>query len=308
MGRKRGRKGVGPHGVVVVDKPAGPTSFKALRAVERQTGAGRAGHAGTLDPAATGILLVLLGEATKLSHWVMAHDKAYRATIALGTATDSLDATGEVVATAEVPPEALDPERVRAALTPFVGDVMQVPPIYSALKRGGRTLMSRARAGEEVEVEPRPVVCHSLELVAIEDERLVVDVACGSGYYVRALARDLGEALGVPAHLAALRRTRLGAFDIAEAIPLEEIGPTSVRPIVDAAPELLRVTVTDEEAVAVHHGRPIAARDDGDRAILLDPTGAPLALVERTPDDRWRIFRGFRFETPTSDKGETQGG
>ncbi|TNF25741.1 MAG: tRNA pseudouridine(55) synthase TruB [Deltaproteobacteria bacterium] len=305
MARKRGRSGVGPHGVVVVDKPVGPTSFKVLRAVERQTGAGRAGHAGTLDPAATGILLVLLGEATKLSHWVMVHDKAYRATIALGTATDSLDATGEVVEVADVPAEARDPERVRAALAPMVGEVWQVPPVYSALKRGGRTLMSRARAGEDVEVEPRRVVCHGLELVAIEGDQLVVDVACGSGYYVRSLARDLGAALGVPAHLAALRRTRLGAFDITEAVPLAEVGPESVRPLVDAAPELPKVVLSPSAADDVRHGRPIAAEVPGPRAILLEPEGAPLALVERTADDRWRVFRGFRFEDPKS--GKTSG-
>ena len=296
MGRRRGRQGQGPHGVVIVDKPAGPTSFVVMRRVQAQTGAARAGHAGTLDPAATGILLVLLGEATKLSHWVMVHDKAYRATIALGVETDSLDATGEVVARAEVPLEALDPARVEAAFAPLIGEVMQVPPVYSALKRDGRTLMSRARAGEVVEVAPRPVVCHALELVAIEGTSLVVDVSCGSGYYVRSLARDLGAALGVPAHLAALRRTKVGAFDISEAVPLAEVDATSVRPLTDAAPDLVRVTVPPEAVAEVRNGRLIRAEEPGERAILLAPDGEPLALVERTENDHWRIFRGFRFE------------
>lgn len=296
MGRRRGKAGSGPHGVLCIDKPAGRTSFQVLRTAERMVGASRAGHAGTLDPAATGVLLVLLGEGTKLSHWVMVHDKSYRATVALGAATDTLDAEGVVVETALVPADALEPARVEAALAGFVGEQLQVPPMYSALKRDGRSLMSRARAGEVFEVEPRAVVCHALRLVEVCGESLVIDIDCGSGYYVRSLARDLGRALGVPAHLAALRRTRLGAFSVDDAVPLDGLGPAAVRPLVDAVPDLPRLVLDAARSDDVRHGRPIPATIDGARAILLDPEGEPLALVERDGADRWIVFRGFRFD------------
>lgn len=295
MARRRNASGDGPHGVICLDKAAGPTSLTATRAAARAVGGGRAGHAGTLDPAATGVLVVLVGEATKLSHWIIGHDKRYRATVVFGATTDTLDAAGEVVATSEVPEGAVTAARLEAVFPPLLGEVEQTPPIYSALKRGGRTLMSRARAGEEVEVEPRRVRCDRLTVVSVDGPRAVIDVACGSGYYVRSLARDLGLALGFPAHLGALRRTRSGPFDIAEAVTLEELTPASVRPLADAVPGLLRVTLDPDEAVDIHHGRPIAARLPGERALLMTPDGVARALAERTPDDRWRVFRGFRY-------------
>lgn len=287
--------------MICLDKAAGPTSLTATRAAARAVGGGRAGHAGTLDPAATGVLVVLIGEATKLSHWIIGHDKRYRATVVFGAATDTLDATGEVVATAEVPDGAITAARLEAAFGPLLGEVDQVPPVYSALKRGGRTLMSRARAGEEVEVEPRRVRCDRLDVVSVDGASAVIDVACGSGYYVRSLARDLGAALDLPAHLGALRRTRSGPFDVTDAIPLEALGPGALRPFADAVPDLLQVTLDPEEAEDIHHGRPIAARHPGDRALLVTPDGVARALAERTPDDRWRVFRGFRYAAGDAD-------
>ncbi|MCA9515802.1 MAG: tRNA pseudouridine(55) synthase TruB [Myxococcales bacterium] len=295
MGRRRRRENAGPNGLVVLDKAFGPTSFSAMRAVERRLGASRAGHAGTLDPAASGVLVVLLGEATKLSSWIVGHDKAYRATIAFGRATDTLDATGETVAEATLPPGFLTRERVEAALPAFLGEQLQLPPRYSAIKKDGRSLMSRARAGEEFEVEPRQVVCHGLEIVAIGEDRVVIDVACGSGYYVRSLARDLGQAIDVPSHLAALVRTRSGPFTIAQAKPVEVLTAEDVNPIHGDVMGIPTLRLEADDADAIGHGRTVAAAGDAPRALVTGPDGAPLALVERTPDDRWRVFRGLRL-------------
>lgn len=295
MGRRRRRElGGGPHGLVVFDKPVGPTSFSAMRMVERKLGAARAGHAGTLDPAASGVLVVLLGEATKLSSWIVGHDKGYRATIAFGRATDTLDAEGETVAEATLPPGFLTRERVEAALPSFLGEQLQLPPRYSAIKKEGRSLMSRARAGEDFEVEPRQVVCHGLEVVEVSDDRVVIDVASGSGYYVRSFARDLGQALDVPAHLAALVRTRSGPFTLADAKPLDALTLADVNPIHGDVIGVPTLTLDGDDAEAIGHGRTVAATGLAPRALLLGPDGAPLALVERTPEDRWRVFRGLR--------------
>jgi len=303
--RARGQKRrAGPDGVVVIDKPRGPTSFSVMRDVQRRLGAGRTGHAGTLDPRATGVLVVLLGEATKISSWVMGHDKIYRATVAFGDATDTLDADGEVVASAPVPPGAVTMERVAAVLPAFVGEVSQIPPAYSAIKRDGRTLMSRARAGEEVPLEPRRVICHGARLLAASGATAEIEVHTGPGYYVRSFARDLGEALGLPAHLAALRRMRSGAFDVGLAVGPDVVTLDDVHPIASALVDVSHVSLTDEEATAVGHGRLVPARDAGDRALLLSPTGAPLALAVRVAQGEaewWRVQRGFSATTRDPD-------
>lgn len=295
MGRRR--RGTGPHGLVIVHKPVGPTSFSVMRAVQRAVGAERAGHAGTLDPAASGVLLVLLGEATKLAAWMVDHDKVYLADVALGAQTTTDDAQGEVLEEAEVPAGALEPEHLRRVLLGFVGDVEQVPPIYSALKRGGRTLMSRARAGEDVEVAPRPVVCHAVAVRAVDPAggRLQLEVHTGPGYYVRALARDLGTALGTRAHLAGLVRTRVGAFGLDEAVAPEAVTPAHVLPIPEAARGLDAVRLDPAAAEDVFHGRQVALSVVAPRVIGLDPAGRPLALMERAEEGRYRVARGFRI-------------
>jgi tRNA pseudouridine55 synthase len=298
VGRRKGPPG--PDGFVVIDKPVGPTSFGVMRAAQRALGARKAGHAGTLDPAATGVLIVLLGEGTKLSQWVIGHDKAYRATIALGSITDTLDAEGEVLESAPVLEAHTDETAVRAALETLVGPQEQIPPAYSAIKVDGRSLMSRARAGEAVAPKPRSVVCRSLSLVSIENNHIVVDVECGKGYYVRSLARDLGAALGIPAHLHALRRTRSGGFSVEEAVPLEGLSREAIRPFADVAFDIEKIRLSDVEATAIRHGRPVPAKADApDRAILCDDTGRPLAMAERL-DTIWKVVRGFKQpEQPT---------
>lgn len=294
MARRRA-EGSAVHGAIVIDKPSGPTSFGVMRQVERRLGAVRAGHAGTLDPLASGLLLVLLGEGTKLSNLLMDHDKRYRATIALGRATDTLDAAGTVTAEAPVPP--LDRARVEAALQAFVGVHDQIPPAYSAIKKDGRSLMERARAGEEdIPLEPRRVVCHGLALVSLGPTELVVDVACGKGYYVRSLARDLAQALGTVGHLSALRRTELGAFSVDAAVAPDAATVADVIPLERMAPGLAHRPLDATDAAHIRAGRFIVAPDGApDQALALDPSGRAIAWIHRDPArlDRYRVVRGF---------------
>ncbi len=299
------RKAESLHGAVILDKATGPTSFTAMRAAARALGVNRAGHTGTLDPAASGVIVVLLGEATKLSGVLVHDDKEYEALVRLGIATDTLDAEGEVIAEGPVDPAILDPARVTAALTTHVGRVMQVPPVYSAIKRDGRTLMSRARAGEAVEVEPREVTCHALTLLAVTPDdpagpSLHVRVHCGKGYYVRSLARDLGATLGLPAHLAGLRRTRVGPFDLARARPIEAIGDAPILGIAELLPDWPHRVTTPAEACDLGYGRTLArvgpVEATAPKALALDQDGRALALL-RAEGDRWAIERGFVIDT-----------
>jgi tRNA pseudouridine55 synthase len=218
-----------PSGVLVVDKPAGPTSFEVVKRVRRALGADKAGHAGTLDPGATGVLAVCVGEAVKLQHWLADGNKAYEATVAFGAATSTEDAEGEVIARGDA--SSVTARTLAAVLPRFVGEIAQVPPMYSAVRVAGRRLHEAARAGEHVERAPRTVRVDALEVEEVTPAReeggglvlVRVRVRCGKGTYVRTLASDLGRALGVPAHLAALRRVEASGFRIAEAIPLEEV-------------------------------------------------------------------------------------
>ena len=220
----RSRRGAtGLAGVVVIDKPAGPTSHDVVNAFRRATGEHRIGHAGTLDPMATGLLLVLVGRATRLEPYLMGHDKGYDATIVFGAETDTLDAEGEIVRTAAVPPALADAEQATALLTHFVGPQLQDPPAYSAIKRNGVPAHRRARAGETPVLEPRPIVVYEASLGSIERHGAVwnVSFAVSKGTYIRSLARDIGEAAGTVAHLGALRRTRIGGIGLQDAQPLE---------------------------------------------------------------------------------------
>jgi tRNA pseudouridine55 synthase len=279
-------------GVLVVDKPAGPTSFEVVRQVRLALRARKAGHAGTLDPAATGVLAVCVDEAVKLQRWLADGDKAYLATVAFGAATSTEDSEGAVVAVGD--PSTVTAEAVRAALPGLTGELDQVPPMYSAVRVAGRRLHEAARAGEEVDRAPRRVTVHALDLLdlAPAGDRVQARIAvrCGKGTYVRTLAAELGRRLGVPAHLAALRRTEASGFDLSRALPLEQVvtlgrvDPAALRarlvPPAQALGLLPEVRVDEAEARALGHGR-LLERPVTEGAFLraLDPAGRLVAVL-----------------------------
>ncbi len=295
-------------GVLIVDKPAGPSSFEVVRRVRRLLGEASAGHTGTLDPMATGVLAVCVGEALKLQHWLAEGDKAYQAAVALGAATETEDAQGKVIERGD--PSGLDAARVAAALPRFTGEIEQTPPMYSAVRVGGRRLHQAARRGEVVERAPRKVRVHTLELLAFEPAREGLArarllVRCGKGTYVRTLAADLGRALGVPAHLEALRRVEAGPFGIARAIPLAEAealaasgGPEALRArLVPPAEALgfLPAARLDQAAVRdLGHGRAVALAAPEGMVRALDAEGR-LAAVCRSDG---RVLRPLRVLLP----------
>jgi len=215
-------------GVLMLDKARGASSNAALQQAKRLYQAAKAGHAGTLDPLATGLLPVLFGEATKFSSDLLDADKTYVAELRLGISTATADAEGEVIATRAVNVNA---QQLAAALENFRGDILQTPPLYSALKHAGKPMYAYARAGINIEQAPRPVRIHALELQWFEGERLALSVRCSKGTYIRSIAHDLGELLGCGAHLAALRRTAVGRFglDCAHTLKQLEVLPESAR-------------------------------------------------------------------------------
>ena len=236
-------------GLVVVDKPAGLTSHDVVARVRRLAGTRKVGHAGTLDPMATGVLVLGVNRATRLLGHLMLTEKAYAATIRLGVATTTDDAEGET--TAVVSAAHLEEPTVRAALAEFVGEIEQVPTAVSAIKVDGKRAYQRVRDGEDVELKARPVTIHELTVLDVRPagEALDVDVSvrCSSGTYIRAIARDLGAALGVGGHLTALRRTAVGAFGLDLARTLEQLGEEfTMLPIADAARESFTVRDLDE--------------------------------------------------------------
>lgn len=234
-------------GVLLLDKPAGLSSNACLGNVKHLFMAEKAGHTGTLDPFATGLLPVALGEATKFSQGLLNADKTYLATMRLGLTTTTGDIEGDV--TAERPVHCGDPA-IRAAMAGFRGGILQVPPMYSALKRDGKPLYAYARAGIELERAPRPVTIHAIELVVREDASVVFRVTCGKGTYIRTLAEDIGQMLGCGAHLTALRRERVGRLDVADAHTLKSLAALDAagRDACLAAPDSL---VTDFPRIAL---------------------------------------------------------
>jgi tRNA pseudouridine55 synthase len=208
-------------GILPVEKGPGVTSFQVVAHLRRVLRAPRIGHGGTLDPAATGVLPILVGEATKLTPYLVDLDKEYVATVRLGVTTETQDLTGTVLETHPVP--TLDTPAIEAALAPFVGPIQQVPPMYSALHRGGKRLYELARQGVEVEREPREVMVHSIRLESVALPDFVIHIRCGKGTYVRTLAADVGAALGCGAALAALVRVRVGPFALEAAVTWDEV-------------------------------------------------------------------------------------
>ncbi len=248
-------------GVLAVDKPGGMTSHDVVAAVRRATGERRIGHAGTLDPSATGLLVLLIGPYTRLEPYLSAESKTYEARIAFGAETDTDDADGAVTAEREVPEDVFDPARARELLERLLGRSMQTPPAYSAIKAGGRVAYKAARAGEALALEQRPIEVFEARLRGVDAGARAWDVAfrVSKGTYVRALARDLGRSAGTAAHLAALRRTRSGALDVAHAHSLDEVRDAAAK---GALPQLfadgltaLALPVVEADPVPVTAGR-----------------------------------------------------
>ena len=208
-------------GAILIDKPAGPTSHDVVDIIRRRFGIKKVGHCGTLDPNATGLLIIVLGRGTKLSEKLMSDDKVYAGTMKFGEATNSYDADGEILETRPVPP--LTVEHLNELASTFVGDLMQMPPMVSAIKKDGVPLYKLARKGIEVEREPRLVHVYSFRFTEFRESLAAFRVACTKGTYVRSLAHDLGQKIGCGAHLATLRRSASGKFDVADAKPLDEI-------------------------------------------------------------------------------------
>ncbi|MGB7126326.1 MAG: tRNA pseudouridine(55) synthase TruB [Methylovirgula sp.] len=247
------------NGWVVLDKPVGMTSTQAVARLKRIFNAKKAGHAGTLDPLASGVLPVAFGEATKTVPFVQDGEKTYRFTIAWGAETDSDDADGTVIARSELRPEVAE---IRAALPAFTGQIMQRPPIYSAIKVAGERAYDLARDGEIPDLAPRPVQIHALALLVADRDAASFEARCGKGCYVRALARDLGRTLGCHGHVAALRRTRVGPFAEKEAVRLTELleAPEALLSVEAGLTEMPRVAVDRESAARLRRGQSILLR------------------------------------------------
>ena len=242
-------------GLAVVDKPAGMTSHDVVGRCRRIFGQRKVGHAGTLDPDATGVLLVGLGRATRLMQFMSGLTKSYQSEVVLGVATSTLDASGEVVGRWDM--SAVTLEQAREAAGRLTGDIHQIPPMVSAIKVGGRRLHELARSGVQVERSARPVTVHRFEIERVVGPGPVLEVSidCSSGTYIRVLGADLGETLGGGAHVRELRRTAVGPWSVRDALPLEALGASGVRPMAECLPWLQSVKVEQETASQVANGR-----------------------------------------------------
>lgn len=280
-----------PDGLVVVDKPSGWTSHDVVARVRKLAGTRKVGHAGTLDPMATGVLVLGVERATRLLTYLVGADKVYEGTFRLGESTVTDDAEGELLSVADA--SAVSDEALAEAVAPLRGAIEQVPSAVSAIKVGGKRSYARVRAGEEVILAPRPVTVHRLDIGEVRRSRLgdraVVDVdvtvECSSGTYVRALARDVGAALSVGGHLTALRRTRLGPYTQAQATTLDELAKHfSVLPMADAARAAFPVReLSEEEAKKLGHGRRIRAVGLGDKpTAAFAPDGTLVAVISES--------------------------
>jgi tRNA pseudouridine55 synthase len=287
-------------GVLVVDKPVGYTSHDIVQIIRRGTGIRRAGHTGTLDPRASGVLVVLLGPAVRLSEYVSASDKRYQAVIQLGTTTDTYDADGQVLTNN---PVNITEEQFVAALQSFIGEIEQVPPPYSAVKVKGRKAYEMAREGEDIDLQPRKIRVYSLELLEWAPPEAVIDVYCSSGTYIRSLANDLGKMLGCGAHLVGLRRTKSGRFTLRDAVPLRKLKEAFeqgnwyqyVIPAAEALSDWPSVELTSEQVDAVRHGHRIPGKAGvGKMARGISEQGELIALLEFDPaTSEWQPKKVF---------------
>lgn len=291
MARRRPHQG--PDGLLVVDKPAGWTSHDVVAKTRGLLGTRKVGHAGTLDPDATGVLVLGVGRATKLLRYLSPLDKAYVGEVRLGVETSTLDAAGEVTATHDM--SGVRFEDVEEAARAFVGDIEQIPPMVSAVKVEGRRLHELARQGVEIEREPRPVTIRSLTVLPDPDGDplgFTIAVECSAGTYIRTLAADIGNALGGGAHLRSLRRTSIGSHTLADAIPLEQVTPESVRPMPDAVSHLSRLVVDVDLSADIALGKVLPRHRLGLTADALGPWA-----VLSDSGDLLAVYEPFRGDT-----------
>ncbi|QLF94390.1 tRNA pseudouridine(55) synthase TruB [Pseudomonas sp. ABC1] len=293
-------------GVILLDKPRGFTSNAALQKVRWLLNAEKAGHTGSLDPLATGVLPLCFGEATKFSQYLLDADKAYETVMQLGVTTTTADAEGEVL---ERRPVGVTREQLEAALSGFRGDIQQVPPMYSALKRDGQPLYKLARAGEVVEREPRSVTIARLEVLALEGDKARLAVSCSKGTYIRTLVEDIGHVLGCGAHVAELRRTQAGPFDLSQTVSLEELehlhGESGaealdgfLKPVDSGLEDWPVLQLSEHSAFYWLHGQPVRAPDSPAFGMLRvqDQNGRFIGIGEVGDDGRIEPRRLIRSE------------
>lgn len=288
-------------GVVLLDKPLGLSSNQAMQRVKHLYQAEKAGHTGSLDPLATGLLPICLGEATKFANFLLDADKSYLATVKLGITTTSADAEGEIIAQK---PVNVTLQQVESVLHQFIGDIEQTPPIYSALKVDGKPLYAYARAGQEVEIKSRYVSIHQIHLEHFEADELVFTVTCSKGTYIRTLAQDIGAKLGCGAHLKGLRRLTSGTFDLQDALPLEVLSELSLEeldakllPIDIKIQHLPKLTLNVEQTDIIQHGQAIKPNQEiifNEFIRLYDMSGEFIGLAQKQADGKLHPKRLLR--------------
>ena len=283
---RRSMRDATTDGLLLVDKPAGVTSHDVVLAARRAFGESRIGHAGTLDPFATGLLVLLLGRATRLLPHLDGVPKEYEATIALGRETETDDLDGATLRDAAPPSDAA----IREAVAQLTGELRQVPPAYSAKRVAGRRAYEAARAGEALELAPAAVRVYEWRDLRRDGDLLRATIACGGGTYIRALARDLGRLTGSAAHLTALRRVRSGPFRVSEAVTLEQLrnGEARLRPALDALPTIPHVALTGEDAERVLRGIPVPRASEAPNAALVDERSGALVAFAAADGPRWQ--------------------
>ena len=289
-------------GILVVDKPTGMTSHDVVAIIRKGTGFRRIGHTGTLDPRASGVLVILIGPAVRLSEYLVCDKKGYEATIRFGAVSDTYDGDGSVIQTGHNIPE--DEEEIMDAMQAFTGDIVQVPPAYSAIKVNGRKAYDMARKGEKVELQPRNVTIHSFDFIEYNPPELIADIVCSSGTYIRSIAHDLGQNLGCGAYLSALKRTMSGRFNLRDAVPLSTLQKSFetgtwyqyLIPAADALDEYEEVNLDMEMEKYILNGRKIPA-DPGTHETMgkaVSEQGELIALLEFVPETyEWKPKKVF---------------
>ncbi|MCI0712723.1 MAG: tRNA pseudouridine(55) synthase TruB [Chloroflexi bacterium] len=283
-----------PLGLLNIDKPQGITSHDVVSVIRRGTGIKKIGHAGTLDPMATGVLIICVGNATRLSQYVMDHDKVYHATLRLGIETDTYDAEGTVVQTTE---GTISENELKAILAQFRGDIQQIPPMYSAIKKGGKKLYELAREGKTIEREPRPVTIHELDIMRWDFPEVDLHVKCTAGTYIRSLAHDIGQETGLGGHLTALRRVSSGEFHMEDAVKLDTLKSAFadgtwenyLQPGEIAVRNMHRLDLSTEQVKIVQNGGFIPRQtDEVALASAFNERGDLIAIMESHDSFQWK--------------------